>query len=241
MSANIRTRIYHPNAGLSEWMADDPDTLGVARTLRLQQGDLFACFNGDGYENVYSVQSVDKRLLTATLLHREINPRDPQQELTVLLASTKGKTKDLMVKELTALGTTRIVFYHAVRSVSLPDEKKTDQWLKAAVEACRQCERSTIPNVDLSPHPLHHLDAEIFHSQLICFYEKSKPENTPVIYDKNLPITLVFGPEGGFVDDEIDFLKQHNAQLCSLGRRILRAELAVSVGVAIVQFQRGML
>lgn len=239
MSDKVRTRIYHPNAGLQELLADDPDSLGVARAMRLQAGEWFACFNGDRYENRYRIQTVEKRFFSASLLTRELNPRDPQLELTVLLASTKGKTKDMMVKELTALGATQIVFYHAIRSVSLPDEKASEHLFKTAIEACRQCERSTIPAVEVLPYPLHQLNRKLFQHQTICFYEKSDPSALPVITKSKEPLTLVFGPEGGFADEEIDFLKAHDAQLCSLGRRILRAELAVSAGTVMAQFQRG--
>jgi 16S rRNA (uracil1498-N3)-methyltransferase len=238
MSETIRTRLYHPNAGLPELIADDPDTLGVAKSMRLQPGDWFGCFNGDGKENTYTVTSTEKRMLTATLQSSEENPRDPKHELTVLLASTKGKTKDQMVKELTALGATSIIIYHAVRSVSLPETNKTEHLQKVAVEACRQCERSTIPTVEIAPHFLHQLDKDVFQNQLICFYERSNQDDLPAIENQESPITLVFGPEGGFTDEEIALLQKHDAKLCSLGRRILRAELAVSVGATLVQYQR---
>lgn len=238
MSESVRTRMYHPNAGLPELIADDPDMLGVAKTMRLKPGDLFGCFNGDGKENLYKVETIEKRLITSTLLSSEENPRDPKHELTVLLASTKGKTKDQMVKELTALGATHIIIYHAVRSVSIPDESKREHLQKVATEACRQCERSTIPTVTIATCLLHQLDEKLFNHQLICFYEKSNPNDLSTVKDNESPITLVFGPEGGFTNEEIAFLQSHNANLCSLGRRILRAELAVSVGATLVQFQR---
>lgn len=238
MSESVRTRIYHPNAGLPELIADDPDTLGVAKTMRLKQGDLFGCFNGDGKEYLYKIESIEKRLLTSTLRSSEENPRDPKQELTILLASTKGKTKDQMVKELTALGATNIMIYHAVRSVSIPDESKTEHLQKVATEACRQCERSTIPTVTIASCFLHQLDENLFDNQLICFYEKANSGELPQVNENKSALTLVFGPEGGFTNEEIEFLQNHNANLCSLGRRILRAELAVSVGATLVQFQR---
>ncbi len=239
MPESIQTRIYHPHAGIPELLADDAETMGVVRALRLQPGAHFGCFNGDGMECVYAIQSIEKRQLTAGLVSQTPNPRDPQQDLTILLASTKGKTKDTMVKELTALGATKIVLYHAERSVSLPDEKQTERLRKIAVESCRQCERSTIPRVEIIPRELHQLPTNTFTSPLICFYEKAQPEAMPRWDSSASKATLVFGPEGGFTEKEIAFLNRKDAQFCSLGRRILRAELAVSVGTVLVQYQRG--
>ena len=241
MQTTIKTRIYHPNAGLPELIADDPDTLGVAKTLRLHPNDQIACFNGDGMENIYSILSVEKRLLTAKRISQQPNPRDPKLDLTILLASTKGKTKDQMVKELTALGATRVLLYHAQRSVSLPEEKQTERLQKIAIESCRQCERSTIPKVDIIPKELHQLDSEIFGNTPICFYEKTSPEDLPQLSPSDQSVTLIYGPEGGFTDQEFKLLKTKNTQFCSLGRRILRAELAVSVGTSIVQYQRNVI
>lgn len=43
------------------------------------------------------------------------------------------------------------------------------------------------------------------------------------------PVTLVIGPEGGFIDYEIDKLVQAGLSVCHLGGRILRVETAIAV------------
>jgi 16S rRNA (uracil1498-N3)-methyltransferase len=47
------------------------------------------------------------------------------------------------------------------------------------------------------------------------------------------PLTLAFGPEGGWASEELDFFGESGWQSASLGSTILRTETAVIAAVAI--------
>ncbi|MGI6455788.1 MAG: RsmE family RNA methyltransferase [bacterium] len=233
------TRLYHPEAGNPFIHASDEDTLAVQRVLRLRTGERVICFSGDGMEYFYLIEAVESRALCLSLLESQPNARDPRRQLTVCIASTKGRTKDRMVKDLTPLGVSRIVFYEAERSVAKPEPKQQERLWKIAVEACRQCGRSTVPQVDSIPAGLPELWAqEQFNpKQVILFWERAAVEPFSLPFPEGAQ-TLLFGPEGGFSEAEIAFLQGQSLQTASLGRRILRSELAVVVGVTLVQAQR---
>ena len=69
-------------------------------------------------------------------------------------------------------------------------------------------------------------------SKLICFDEHgSKIESI----NKSIPISILVGPEGGFLDEEKSLLKKSGFNFYRLTPTILRAQEAVAVGLGIVR------
>ena len=50
-------------------------------------------------------------------------------------------------------------------------------------------------------------------------------------------LLAVFGPEGGFSDEEVELFKHHGFFSCSLGPRILRTETAPLYLLAVASYQ----
>lgn len=236
MKDKIRTRLYAANAGAPGLRLDDPDTINVSRVLRLRRGERVDCFNGDGNSYIYEVLDAQRGAFELQFQRKHPNPNDSIPETTVFCASVKGKNNDRIVRDITPLGATRIVFYYAKRSVSRPETNQQQRLQKIAIEACRQCGRSTLPKVEIQDQPIS--EAVDHHKSAILFWESESKEGLK-IKSPQKPIQLIFGPEGGFVDDEIEWAKQSNIQFSSLGPRILRSELAITVGMTLIQNLRG--
>ena len=109
-----------------------------------------------------------------------------------------------------------------------------------AIGAAEQTGRISIPNIE----PLRNYEDQIkFCVQLnktIIFCDELRL--TPLISDlhKELnpnDIAIVIGPEGGFADEERDYVQTNIKNLieCSLGPRIYRAETAALVALALFQ------
>ncbi|MDP8245630.1 MAG: RsmE family RNA methyltransferase [Candidatus Hinthialibacter antarcticus] len=236
MTEKIRTRLFVPSAGAPMLCLDDSDTLSVSRVLRLRRGERIDCFNGDGNCYIYAVAASQKNALSLDLEKHLHNPSDNIPETTVMISAVKGKNKDRIVRDLPPLGVTRIVFYYAERCVSRPEADQQPRLQKIAIEACRQCGRSTVPTIEIIDKPLQ--EAAKIDQQSVLFWE-NETERALRFEFTTAPMQLIFGPEGGFTDNEIDWAKQMGVQTRSLGPRILRSELAVTVGVALVQDRRG--
>ncbi|MBN2326334.1 MAG: 16S rRNA (uracil(1498)-N(3))-methyltransferase [Candidatus Omnitrophica bacterium] len=238
-----RTRLFSVNAGQSHLILEDADSLQVRRVLRLQQGDWIACFNGDGMEYVYRIEDSNRRALTLSLQSSAPNPRDDIPPAAVLIASTKGKTKDRIVRDIPPLGITSIIFYRADRSVCRPQIDAQPRLQKIAVESCRQCGRSSIPEVIVSEKPLSDLfqSAAMRPAESLLFWENAGPNAEWRPGDYRHSANLIFGPEGGFSGEEIAWIQSQNIPAASLGSRILRSELAAVVGVVLLQSKRGLL
>jgi len=265
-----RTRLYTPNAGAPTLNLSDPDSLAVRRSLRLAAGDFVACFNGDGREHLYRIESSIRGGLYLIWEKSFANPLDFLPETRIFIAATKGKTKDQIVKELTPLGATMIAFFTAERSVCRLESHALDRFRKIAVESCRQCGRSTIPAVEIYDRSLLELCGQpgLFPQQTLLFWEGESSVNSenrvgetsfspstgnldpamnrkavlsPLrISDPEQPVALIFGPEGGFTGEEINAARDAGFSFCTLGLRILRSELAVIVGVTLAQVQRNL-
>lgn len=240
---NIKTRLYHPQAGEGCLLADDAETASIQKVLRLKPGDPIAAFNGDGVEYIYQIDEAGKKTLEGLKVDEFRNPLDALPTTQVWIASTKGKTKDRMVRDLPPLGVTSILFYIAERSVSQPDRKQTERLQKIAIEACRQCGRSTIPSVTIHEQPLHQVweQTQELDGSTIVFWEDETAQDLSLEGRGEEPVRLIFGPEGGFCPAEVDYASQRGAKRVSLGPRILRSELALVVGVTLAQSQRGLL
>jgi 16S rRNA (uracil1498-N3)-methyltransferase len=106
-----------------------------------------------------------------------------------------------------------------------------------AAEAAEQCERLTVPRID-PPAAL---------ADLLASWPKLRPlivaverAGAPPIYPVRGPAALLVGPEGGFVPAELDALRRHPfVHPATLGPRILRAETAAIVGLALLQAHSG--
>jgi 16S rRNA (uracil1498-N3)-methyltransferase len=52
-------------------------------------------------------------------------------------------------------------------------------------------------------------------------------------------VVALVGPEGGWADDELDLLKQHESRGLTLGPRVLRTETAALVAITLIQHALG--
>lgn len=238
-----RTRLYSTGAGLHRLIMDDPDTLAIRRSLRLRRDDVVCCFNGDGIEYVYRIVESARNVIMMEMIESRPNPLDHFPETMVLIAATKGKTKDRIVRDLTPLAVTRIVVYRADRSICKPQDDSVGRLRKIAIESCRQCGRSTVPEIEMRDRSLVELydDREFSSCQSVLFWEKASGSDPWSTCDPSRAMSILFGPEGGFSPDEITFIEAKGIPVASLGKRILRTELAAVVGVTIAQSKRGVM
>jgi 16S rRNA (uracil1498-N3)-methyltransferase len=161
---------------------------------------------------------------------------DPTRELEVWLPLLKGGRTDDLVRQLTELGTTRVVPWVGARSVVRPRDaraaKQLARWRRIAEEATRQCGRADVPEIaDIAPLP--NAGPGVF------FWEGG---GTPVSELLTRPDVdgsrLLVGPEGGLTDGEAATLTAAGWTAASLGARVLRAETAVVAAVALWVYGR---
>lgn len=210
----------------------------LAEVLRLGAGDELEVFDGRGgrYRG-----RLEAGLRTVRLGPREQAPAGGA-EIALLFALSKGEKTELVVQKATELGAARVVPFAAERSVLRLDpakgEERARRWRRIAEEAARQCGRADVPEVP-APLPLAAALASLAPgTETVVFHPGGAPLASLGLGGGG-PLAAVVGPEGGLVDEEVSACERAGARRASLGPRILRAETAAIVAVALLQARFG--
>ena len=200
--------------------------LGVV--MRRAPGDPVRVFNGrdgewDGHVGV--LRRGEVRLVVEQLRR----PQTAEPGPALLFALLKRDATDLLVEKATELGASRLQPVLTARTIA--QRIAVDRLALIAAEAAEQCERLTVPEV-AAP------------STLADVIESWPPDCALVVAVERLDAPgirepaagLLIGPEGGFTLAELDLLRSRPFVVpVSLGPRILRAETAAIVGLALLQ------
>jgi 16S rRNA (uracil1498-N3)-methyltransferase len=162
-----------------------------------------------------------------------------------LVPLIKGDRMDACIEKLVEVGVDAIVIWPAARSVARPDAARRDariaKYQAIAQAAARQSGRAQVPEVagaqDLAAALAGLPDLGLVpgsgpgHGSLrLVLDPTSDAELDP---GAAVDITIVSGPEGGLAPDELDRLASFTP--LGLGPRVLRAETAPMVAVALIR------
>lgn len=173
---------------------------------------------GDGNEYTATLNADGRALI----IGEKTNHTDPSNDITLYFAPIKRL--DDMLNMATQMGVARFVPVITERTVA--NHINWGRMKKIVTEAAEQSNRNSVPEI-LSPIKF----AELPFDKLIFADERAAyGRDIPTEY-KNVKNILV-GPEGGFSDTEFDALDKNGAMGLSLGKTILRAELAVPIAIS---------
>ena len=201
----------------------DADLHHLARVLRLRPGVEVCATDGAGGWRTCTFDGSSALVPMGDVGHE---PR-PTPELTVAFALVKGEKPELVVQKLTELGVDRIVPVDARHSVVRWDEARARKHLerlrRVAREACTQCRRLWVPEVD----DLSSVAELRARGAVLANVGGRTLRRTDVV--------IAVGPEGGWSDDELD-----GAETVTLGGHVLRAETAaITAGALSVALRLG--
>ncbi len=214
----------------------DGDYNHIKNVLRKKVGEELELCDGEGTDYRCAIEKYDTHCCYLKILSRT----DATTELPVDLILYQGLPKkdkmELIIQKSVELGVHSIVPVMCERTiVKLEDknreERKIERFRIISETAAKQCGRGIVPDVEM---PVSFRDAVLKAEQnneyLIVPYENALGmKATEEAFSEGLKhgkIAVMIGPEGGFDPAEIEFAKEHNAHIISLGRRILRTETA---------------
>lgn len=250
---NSMYRIYYPVT--MDAVENLPETVAIegeahhylSRVIRLSPGQRVILFDDSLVEWTGEIESIERWRSQVRLIESHPNRCEPTQQVWLMHALPKGSKFFEIIRSVSALGISRVLPFIGQRSVA-GIGGKGDSWLqrceKIALEATRQCGRAKAPRIDKC-----HLSFEEalkplveIESPLGFCLDSGTERPLGVIAQESfmniLPETVVIivvGPEGGLTGSEIDLAREAGFEICHLGPRILRTELAAVVALSLVQ------
>lgn len=147
---------------------------------------------------------------------------DPSNDVTLMFAPIK-RTDDLL-NMATQMGVA--TFQPVITERTNANHINWTRMVKIVVEASEQSNRNSVPKI-LPPVKFSELDLSN-----IVFADERAAYGHETNEDLDGIRTILVGPEGGFSDAEFSALDNAGAHGISLGKTILRAELAAAIAVA---------
>ena len=223
---------------------DADETRHLRRVLRLGPGDVVEALDGTGTMLTVRIESAAPRGAEGTVLSRTAHRTESPLRLVLAQGIAKGDKMETIIRMATELGVTQVVPLTTARAVVKVEpgrrEARVTRWKRVAQEAAKQSGRAVIPEI-ARPQPLDEwLAARKSGGLLVCLWEGALTALVPQLPQALVTdATLVVGPEGGLESAEAGTLEKAGAVVGNLGGRILRAETAGPVGLAILQARYG--
>ena len=206
----------------------------LARVRRARTGDAVELVDGAGRRAsavIAKISETETQLQVAT--PEAIVPRPPF--VRALLPLIKGDRMDTCLEKLVEVGVDAIVVWPAARSVVRLDpdrrEARLAKYTAALQAAARQSGRAQVPSITWADD-LRAAAAQATGLALVLDPTSDAPLPLAAV-SSAADVTIVSGPEGGLAPAELDALSSF-APL-GLGPRILRAETAPVVAVALIR------
>ncbi len=234
-------RFFTEIIGEREIILDGENATHISRSLRAKIGDELIVCDGKGTDYKTKIVSIDNSTVTAEIIDSHRCVTESPCRITLFQAMPKSDKFELIVQKAVELGVYEIVPVLTEFCVSRPDEKsfnkKLDRYQKIALEAAKQCGRGIIPIVR-NIMGYKECIAKMQESETsIMFYENATSALQKELLPQKQSLSVLIGSEGGFSTKEVDFAKENNIKICTMGNRILRCETASFYALSAISYQ----
>lgn len=230
----IKSRLYCPYTILHDGQSfslDEKQAHYVRHVMRANIGDYFGIFNGTDGEYACKIIDLDKKKILMKPISN-IKPHLPPTHLALIFAVIKKNPLEFLVQKSTELGVG--ILQPIITEHTIIRDVNQERLTSITIEAAEQCGLTAIPIIK----PLNYLSEVISKYNRIIFCDE-RPNEKPIrncINQNEFADAILIGPEGGFSEQEANFLyQQKNVISVSLGNRIMRAETAAIASLAIIQ------
>ncbi len=224
----------HLKENEKEIIITDEEFHHIVNVFRKKENDIITFTNGKGILSEAQILAIEKKKLFAKIKNIQ-HFSHPKPDIAVAFSLLKQKNDFLIVEKLTELGIREFFPIITERTIKRPPAKIKIKYEKTAISAIKQCDNAYLPKIN-EPLKLSELISILKNRNFMPFvaYENEKKKTFFDLYKNGDKICLIFGPEGGFSDNEILLFKENNIETFTIGNHILRAETAAISASAIV-------
>lgn len=216
--------------------------------LRKKAGEIISLFDEKGtiYKGKITKVEKDKTIIYV------LNSQAPSPRKIIIklgLALLKAKSMDLVIQKATEWGIGQIIPLYTQRSVVKIDhhqEAKLRRWQQIAIEAAKQSGQVYLPKIERplrlneflksdqsrGKYLLSELGGELLGQ--VLQKEILNLKNDRIDDEKRRDFLILIGPEGGWTEEEQNYMMNYGFNKVSLGPFILRAETAAISTIAII-------
>ncbi len=194
--------------------------------FRYNVGSQVVLFDGSGTDYLCLISAMRNLGATVEILEKH-QTADISQRKNIWLCSAllKKDNFDLVVQKATEIGVSNIL--PVLCEHSEKRKLNLERMRKIAIEATEQSGRGDIPIIHLSQTLVEIFQTGTLPQEKVFFDKSGVPFNQYRAGTNQVSFALFVGPEGGFSEKEISFLRGYNMPAVSLGPQILRSETAV--------------
>ena len=233
----IRKETSSENDGMLRGKISESDYTHITKVLRLGAGDRITVFDTESTEYEGILTDISSKAITLQVHGTRRLQTEPELELNLFQAILKGNRMDGVISQATQLGVSEIFPVISERT-QVRSTAKIDRWNKIALESTKQCGRATPPLVSEPVDFRNSFGVRKQSEMKIILYENQGELLGDYIDSLQKPassINVFIGPEGGFSKEEVTLAKENGYIALGLGKRILRAETASVVSLALLQ------
>lgn len=235
-------RFYDPQPlteGLSIELGDSA-VQHISRALRMRPNDQVMLFNGDGYQYLAELQTVEKRKVSAHIKEKQSSTVETHLNVHIGQSLSRGERMDYAVQKSTEMGVNHITPLFSERcEVRLqPDRqtKRVQHWQQTAISACEQSGRIMPPRIHMPLDLKTWLEAQESELKFVLHHHSEQPLGNLVA---PASVSLLIGPEGGLSESEVELAIESGFKPLALGPRVMRTETAPVAALAILNYLWG--
>jgi len=205
----------------------------ILKVLRLKKGEKIFIFEGSGKEYKVEIKNLGKNQIEGEVVKEEESKREPEKIITLYQSILKADKFEWVLQKGTELGVTKFIPVISencvIRELSENKIKRYKEIIREATEQCGGAKLAELGEIIKFEEALKKLNKN--NLNLIGWEEGEKFRSHSF---KEREINLFIGPEGGYSLKEINLAKSFGVRPISLGKRILRAETAAIISIALI-------